>query len=145
MIEPDAKAPKPNTDRDEQAPEPNANTIKTITDQYVFELAMPDFLKKRDAKDPESLDWESDGCTYVFDNPLGFSFVNGCYRHDFAYRNYKAQDRFTETAKDIIDQKFLFDFRGTRKAGMIPGANATSTESPGKLSGASAESPVKTA
>ncbi|KAM4063458.1 prokaryotic phospholipase A2 domain-containing protein [Hirsutella rhossiliensis] len=110
MIEPDAKAPKPNTDRDEQAPEPNANTIKTITDQYVFELAMPDFLKKRDAKDPESLDWESDGCTYVFDNPLGFSFVNGCYRHDFAYRNYKAQDRFTETAKDIIDQKFLFEY-----------------------------------
>jgi hypothetical protein len=42
------------------------------------------------------------------DNP-GFNFLPSCYRHDFGYRNYKVQSRFTDAAKDRIDEKFRSD------------------------------------
>jgi len=35
--------------------------------------------------------------------------LNSCYRHDFGYRNYKAQSRFTDANKLRIDNNFKSD------------------------------------
>jgi hypothetical protein len=69
---------------------------------------MSQFISARNARDPASLDWSSDGCSMSPDNP-GFNFLPSCYRHDFGYRNYKVQNRFTDAAKDRIDEKFRSD------------------------------------
>jgi hypothetical protein len=37
----------------------------------------------------------------------GYPFEPGCQRHDFGYRNYKAQGRFTDANKLRIDDNFL--------------------------------------
>ena len=54
-------------------------------------------------------DWSDNGCTASPDNPLGFDFRQSCQRHDFGYRNYKAQSRFTDPAKATIDDNFRED------------------------------------
>ncbi len=36
-------------------------------------------------------DWSTDYCSWSPDNPFGFPFELSCARHDFGYRNYKAQ------------------------------------------------------
>jgi hypothetical protein len=88
---------------------------------------------------PAELDWSSDGCSDSPDNPFGFdctpplhvhlhlpssnspfpvwnppnnpptTVINSCYRHDFAYRNFKAQSRFTDANKARIDSNFKTD------------------------------------
>jgi hypothetical protein len=35
--------------------------------------------------------------------------VKACYRHDFGYRNYKRQGRFTEPNRLTIDNRFKSD------------------------------------
>lgn len=35
--------------------------------------------------------------------------MNSCYRHDFAYRNFKSQSRFTDANKLLIDGNFKSD------------------------------------
>jgi hypothetical protein len=35
--------------------------------------------------------------------------INSCYRHDFGYRNYKKQNRFTDANKARIDSNFKKD------------------------------------
>ena len=35
--------------------------------------------------------------------------INSCYRHDFAYRNFKKQSRFTDANKARIDSNFKTD------------------------------------
>ena len=37
-------------------------------------------------------------------------FVAGCQRHDFGYRNFKAQDRFTDENKLAIDDNFKAEY-----------------------------------
>lgn len=50
-------------------------SLNTVTDQLLFSVTLPQFTSRRDARDPASLDWTSDGCTSSPDNPFGFYFV----------------------------------------------------------------------
>ena len=81
-------------------------TASTITDQLLFQSTLPQFTAKRNARDPPTLDWASDGCSSSPDNPFGFPFVPACHRHDFGYRNYKVQARFTDANRLKIDDNF---------------------------------------
>ncbi len=84
-------------------------SIQTTTDTLLFVRTMPQFQAARNARNPPNLDWSSDNCSSSPDNPFGFNFVQSCQRHDFGYRNYKAQRRFTDAAKARIDSKFRAD------------------------------------
>jgi Prokaryotic phospholipase A2 len=53
-------------------------------------------------------DWSTDKCSSSPDNPLGFPFSNGCIRHDFGYRNYKAIGTFAAN-KPRLDSMLLAD------------------------------------
>lgn len=68
------------------------------TDRLVFSSTISQFVAARNANNPPSLDWSSDGCSSSPDNPLGFNFENSCLRHDFGYRNFKAQSRFSDVS-----------------------------------------------
>jgi hypothetical protein len=57
-----------------------------------------------------NFDWSTDLCSSSPDNPFGFPFENGCIRHDFGYRNYKAAGTF-EANKDRIDSAFYEDLK----------------------------------
>lgn len=81
-----------------------------VVDEYLFDLTLEQFTMKRRARDPPTLDWESDECTHSPDNPLGFPFKPACQRHDFGYRNYKRQQRFTDAAKVRIDKNFRAEY-----------------------------------
>ncbi|KAK5088133.1 hypothetical protein LTR05_002350 [Lithohypha guttulata] len=83
--------------------------LEVKTDQLLFSTSMEDFQTARAAQDPPELDWTSNGCTASPDEPLGFNFRDSCYRHDFGYRNYKAQGRFSDDNKDLIDLNFKKD------------------------------------
>ncbi|CAH0020937.1 unnamed protein product [Clonostachys rhizophaga] len=80
-----------------------------VTDQILFSITLPAFTTRRNAKNPPTLDWSSDNCSWSPDNPLGFPFEPGCNRHDFGYRNYKKQTRFTTANKLKIDNNFKKD------------------------------------
>ncbi|KAF2275466.1 uncharacterized protein EI97DRAFT_459370 [Westerdykella ornata] len=84
-------------------------TAVEATDRLLFKSSMSTFIAARNAKNPSSLDWSSDGCSSSPDNPFGFDFINSCYRHDFGYRNYKKQSRFTSANKAKIDSNFRSD------------------------------------
>jgi hypothetical protein len=73
-------------------------TAAQATDRLLFTATLPTFLAARAAQNPSTLDWSSDGCSSSPDNPFGFNFENSCYRHDFGYRNFKAQSRFTDVS-----------------------------------------------
>jgi hypothetical protein len=77
-----------------------------ITDQYLYSITLPAFTGRRNARDPPTLIWDSDGCSSSPDNPFGFPFTPACHRHDFGYRNYKAQNRFTSAGKAKVDSNF---------------------------------------
>lgn len=81
-------------------------SLSAITDQLLFSITLPDFITRRNAKNPPNLDWTSDGCTSSPDNPFGFPFIPACYRHDFGYQNYRTQNRFTDSGKLNIDNNF---------------------------------------
>jgi Prokaryotic phospholipase A2 len=55
-----------------------------------------------------AFDWSTDKCSDSPDNPLGFPFENGCIRHDFGYRNYKAIGTFSAN-KARLDDMLLAD------------------------------------
>jgi len=77
-----------------------------VTDQLLFSITLPAFTARRNARDPPDLDWSSDGCSSSPDNPFGFPFTPACDRHDFGYRNYKRQSRFTSSNRLRIDDNF---------------------------------------
>jgi hypothetical protein len=83
-------------------------TAIAATDRLLFSTTISGFETARNAKNPASLDWTSDGCSSSPDNPFGFDFIWSCHRHDFGYRNYKAQGRF-EMGKASIDNNFKTD------------------------------------
>ena len=82
--------------------------LEAETDRLLFSVSLSEFLAARDARSPPGLDWSSNGCTSAPDNPFGFDFEPACWRHDFGYRNYRAQGRF-EAGKAAIDRKFRED------------------------------------
>lgn len=83
--------------------------LEAITDTLLFSTSMSDFQAARAAQNPPELDWSSDGCSYSPEDPLGFNFEPSCQRHDFGYRNYKAQGRFDDAGKARIDNNFKSD------------------------------------
>ncbi|KAH7371685.1 secretory phospholipase A2 [Pyrenochaeta sp. MPI-SDFR-AT-0127] len=86
------------------------SNLQTVTDSYTFTISISQFISNRNNKvGPAELDWSSDGCSSSPDNPFGFDFQNSCYRHDFGYRNFKKQSRFTDANKARIDSKFKSD------------------------------------
>lgn len=85
-------------------------TLETTTDSYLFSISLPQFIVYRNAKNPATLDWTSDGCSDSPDNPLGFDFEPACFRHDFGYQNYREQSRFTKAAKASIDSNFQTEY-----------------------------------
>jgi hypothetical protein len=90
-----------------------AADIQSITDDYLFGVSLSQFESIR-AGTPyaDQLDWSSDACSWSPDKPIGFDFTPGCHRHDFGYRNYKRQGRFTDATKRSIDDHFYSDLRG---------------------------------
>lgn len=87
-----------------------AESPAQLTDQYLYSTSLTQFQTLR-VQQPHSdvLDWSSDGCSNSPDNPFGFNLVKACYRHDFGYRNYKRQGRFTEANRLAIDNNFKDD------------------------------------
>lgn len=83
--------------------------INTVTDELLFTDTLPVFIEHRNALNPSTLDWTSDGCTDSPDNPFGFPFLPACNRHDFGYNNYRLQTRFTVSAKLKIDNNLKTD------------------------------------
>ena len=81
-------------------------TKKTRTNKIMYQTSISYFQVLRDKKNPSWLIWTSDGCSYVDDWPKGYPFVRACRRHDFGYRNFKKQNRFTKTNKNNIDAQF---------------------------------------
>lgn len=87
--------------------------LRAVTDDYVFSRSLGAFGQLR-AQQPhaDQLDWSSDGCSSSPDDPFGFTFLPACHRHDFGYRNYKRQARFTEDNRLRIDNRFRSDMYG---------------------------------
>ncbi len=54
--------------------------------------------------------WGTDKCSSSPDNPFGFPFESSCVRHDFGYRNYKAEGLFGAN-KSRIDSAFYADMK----------------------------------
>ena len=98
------------------APGPARAEVTARTDQLIFITALDEFQRQRAAAGPvDGLDWSSDGCSVPVlqepqrSVPQGFDFRAACERHDFGYRNLKAQARFTEDVRRRIDDGFRAD------------------------------------
>ncbi|ROV97423.1 hypothetical protein VMCG_06938 [Cytospora schulzeri] len=89
-----------------------SKTPEEITDELLFKTSLDEFITRREKRDPTDLVWESDGCTHAPDNPMGFNFLPACQRHDFGYRNYRAQNRLTKATKKEINKQFKNDLHG---------------------------------
>lgn len=87
--------------------------LQAVTDSYLFSTSLGQFGSLR-AQQPhaDQLDWSSDGCSASPDDPFGFTFLPACQRHDFGYRNFKRQARFTENNRLRIDNNFRSDMYG---------------------------------
>ncbi|KAJ6261526.1 hypothetical protein Dda_4196 [Drechslerella dactyloides] len=94
-----------------------------LTDQLLFSTPMAEFIadQKKKLYSPP-LKWGTDGCSLRQswataagwgdkDKPKGYKFMNACRRHDFGYRNYKLQQRFTASNKAKIDNNFKADLQ----------------------------------
>ncbi|WP_199431887.1 phospholipase [Qaidamihabitans albus] len=89
-----------------------ATDYRAITDRYLFDISLSEFADVRGGKPHAgTLDWSSDACSWSPDRPLGYDFTRACHRHDFGYRNYKRQSRFTETGRKALDDNFYRDMR----------------------------------
>ncbi|GAB3208248.1 hypothetical protein GCM10027294_18130 [Marinactinospora endophytica] len=84
--------------------------VRGVTDTYLFATPLAEFDAIRDQRPhADQLVWDSDGCSWSPDEPFGYEFLSSCERHDFGYRNYKQQSRFTEEARLRIDNQFRTD------------------------------------
>ncbi|KAK2599027.1 hypothetical protein QQS21_005493 [Conoideocrella luteorostrata] len=79
------------------------------TDNLIFKVSIGSFEKARKAKNPSKCNWSSDNCSWSPDKPGGYNFIPSCHRHDFGYRNTKAQKRFTKAMKKRVDDNFKKD------------------------------------
>lgn len=84
--------------------------LSEITDQYLFEISQAKFRELREDKPYDGqLIWTTDTCSWGPDKPYNYDFRTACWRHDFGYRNYKEQERFTEASRKHIDDNFRED------------------------------------
>ncbi len=90
------------------------NELRQVTDEYLFDYTLSGFMSVR-AQQPYDgqLDWSSDSCSWSPNEPVGYDFDPSCKRHDFGYRNYKLQGRFTEATRLQIDNNFREDMYNT--------------------------------
>jgi len=84
-------------------------TQNQATDRLCFQTSMSSFLAAKRKQSPNTLIWTDDGCSKSPDRPAGFNFLHSCQRHDFGYRNFKKQNRFTKANRLRIDNKFKSD------------------------------------
>ena len=82
-----------------------------VTDFLIFSTGMSTFLTAKKNKYPSSLIWTDNACSKSLDKPLGYNFLHACQRHDFGYRNYKSQERFTDTNRKKVDDNFARDMQ----------------------------------
>ncbi|KAL0632118.1 hypothetical protein Q9L58_009018 [Maublancomyces gigas] len=110
---------------------PSTSTVTAdmkTTDNFLFSGTLAAFLDAKKAEKPSSLIWRDDGCSKSEDFPAGFNFLHSCMRHDFGYRNYKAQGRFTEANRKRLDDNFLADLnRECDKQSFFPGLACKAT------------------
>ncbi|XVU27913.1 phospholipase A2 [Actinoplanes sp. CA-054009] len=119
--------------RDLNGRDPQCST-NCQTDSWLFHNPLSNFIKKaltmvyplKDGKRLNrtngAIDWSTDGCSDVvykgktrFHSPEtyhGAALWKACWRHDFGYRNYKKQHRFTEYNRGKIDNNFKSDMYG---------------------------------
>jgi hypothetical protein len=94
------------------SPRPSTHSLAT---HLIHATALTEFLELRSSQHESQtlsrLDWTSDGCSKSPDRPFGFDFLSCCYRHDFAYRNYRRQGRLNEDERYRIDVRFREDMR----------------------------------
>ncbi|MCJ1259230.1 hypothetical protein MMC24_007066 [Lignoscripta atroalba] len=88
---------------------PRICNLACTTDNLLLRVTIGSFLSSKAARNPPSLIWDDDGCSSSPDRPDGYNFLPSCQRHDFGYRNYKAQARFSEPNRQIIDDNFKRD------------------------------------
>jgi phospholipase A2-like protein len=87
--------------------------LRVVTDDYIFNRSLSEFgMIRSQQPHADQLDWSSDGCSASPDDPFGFTFLPACQRHDFGYRNYRLQGRFTEDNRLALDNKFRSDMYG---------------------------------
>ena len=56
-------------------------TAEQTTDQLLFSTTITNFETARNAKNPPTLDWSSDGCTAAPNDPFDWNFLPSCHRH----------------------------------------------------------------
>jgi len=95
--------------------------INCITDKLLYKTTIKNFISEyRNKKYKKSeLIWDSNGCSVPNavakalridgNKPFGYNFLNSCYRHDFGYRNYKKQKRFSENNREKVDNNLMGD------------------------------------
>ncbi|KAI9786323.1 MAG: hypothetical protein M1816_008064 [Peltula sp. TS41687] len=83
--------------------------LPCITDALLFNLTLSDFLSHKASQSPPDLQWDDNGCSHAPDHPSGFNFLDACKRHDFGYRNYRNQRRFSERNRRRIDENLRSD------------------------------------
>ncbi|KAF3941020.1 hypothetical protein ABW19_dt0201521 [Dactylella cylindrospora] len=91
------------------------------TNDLIFAIANGEFINgfRNQGVNTPPLIYDSDGCSVpkgvanalgIDKNaPFGYDYLNSCFRHDFGYRNFKAQTRFTDDNRERLDDKFLED------------------------------------
>ena len=70
-----------------------------------------DMYNHRTVAPNNSFVWTTDLCSWSPDKPLGVDFSMPCRRHDFNYRNFKANAIWNATNKAKIDSAFLGDMK----------------------------------
>lgn len=93
-----------------QQQQPNTEAARQQTDDLVFRTRLSEFTTIRESSTRAPLlNWYSNNCTGVWDQPNGVDFWKACQRHDFAYTNFKGQGRFYPITKTEIDKRFYWE------------------------------------
>lgn len=87
---------------------PDLRDSEAITDHYLFDLSLAEFMMQRKAKIPPDLSWKSHACSGL-NHPMGHDFKPACHRHNFGLENYILQGRLTLDAKAFIDGNFWLE------------------------------------
>ncbi|OAA77900.1 secretory phospholipase A2 [Akanthomyces lecanii RCEF 1005] len=81
-------------------------TYTAAVDELIFDASISTFQNARETTTLQC-NWSSEICWWWPGKPQAYDFRPICARHDFGYRNTKAQKRFTEAMKESIDLNFL--------------------------------------